>query len=368
MRQISRCGTLARFSADYSGVYILSLHLITGGSGFVGSTIARLLHARGEQVRVFDLWQDDELPAGIDFIGGDINDEAAVERAMSGVDYVHHNVALVPLTKAGRRFHTVNVEGTAVALRAAHRHNVKMFSHMSSSAIFGAPEQMPITNQTPLQPIEIYGRAKLSAEQLLWKAGVEGLRVSAVRPRTIIGTRRLGIFEILFSWINDGANIYVIGSGDEPFQFVHVDDLAEVSIQCCLQEKMGLYNVGTDQFGSLRSDLQTLIDHAETSTKIRRLPVGLTIGTLKFLDVMRLSPLGPWHYLTYHKPFHFDSSSVRETLGWRPKYSNVEMLKQSYDWYVANRHSELSEAGSSMHKAPVKQRLLKPLKMISRWV
>src|SRR5215831_15841616 len=225
----------------------MALHLVTGGSGFVGSNVARMLRERGENVRVLDLWRNDEHQPDIDFIRADINDHKAVTKAMCGVDYVHHNVALVPLAKAGKRYWTVNVEGTRTALKAARAAKVKMFCHMSSSAIFGSPTEMPITNDTPRVPVEIYGRAKLAAEELVIQASREGMPVSSIRPRTIVGIGRLGIFEILFDWIKDGANIYVIGPGTYPFQFVHADDLCEVSIQSALQEKPGLFNVGAKQ-------------------------------------------------------------------------------------------------------------------------
>jgi nucleoside-diphosphate-sugar epimerase len=117
---------------------------------------------------------------------------------------------------------------------------------------------MPITNDTPRNPVEIYGRAKLAAEELVLQAGREGMRVSLIRPRTIVGTGRLGIFDILFNWVRDGANIYVIGSGNNLFQFIHVDDLCEVSIRSALQKVPGLFNVGTDRFGTLREDLGAL--------------------------------------------------------------------------------------------------------------
>lgn len=343
----------------------MSTHLVTGGSGFVGSNIARLLHERGETVRVLDVWKEENLPSGVEFFNVDINDAAGVVRAMQGVDYVHHNVALVPLAKAGQRFWTVNVEGTRTALEAAHRTGVKMFCHMSSSAVFGSPESMPITNDTSLAPIEIYGRAKLAAENLVKQAGREGMRVSCIRPRTIVGTGRLGIFEILFDWIYDGANIFIMGSGDQLFQFIHVDDLSEVSIQSCLKEKSGLFNVGAQEFGTLRQDLGALIAHAGTKSRVKSLPIGLAIGALTALDKMRLSPLGPWHYLTYHKPFYFDIQPTMDALDWQPRYGNVEVLTRAYDWYVAHRKDDAAGDMVSFHKKPVKQGILRLLKAIA---
>lgn len=346
----------------------MGLHLVTGGSGFVGSNIARLLCERGESVRVFDLWCDETQKDAIEFVKGDIMDRESVEKAMRGVDYVHHNVALVPLTKAGHRFHEVNVGGTKIALEAARKEGVKMFAHMSSSAIFGSPNSMPITSGTPLRPIEIYGRAKCEADILVRKAGEEGMKVSMIRPRTIVGNGRLGIFEILFDWIRDEANIFIIGSGNHLFQFVHNDDLCEVSIQTCLQERPGAYNVGTDRFNSLREDLGMLIAHARSRSKIKSLPVGPTIATLSILDKLGMSPLGPWHYLTYHKPFYFDSTPVTEALGWKPKFSNQEILTGAYDWFTANFEAEKACNHTSMHKKPVKQGILRLIKKTSRLI
>jgi nucleoside-diphosphate-sugar epimerase len=299
----------------------------------------------------------------MEFVLADINDQEAVQKAMRGISYVHHNAALVPLAKAGKRYWTVNVEGTRTALAAACAARVKMFCHMSSSAIFGSPTQMPITNASPREPVEIYGRSKLAAEDLVIQAGREGLPVSSIRPRTIVGTGRLGIFEILFDWIKDGANIYIIGPGTYPFQFVHADDVSEVSIQSALQEKPGLFNVGASKFGSLRDDLGGLIRHAKTKSKIKSIPVWLAIGTLMALDKLRLSPLGPWHYLTYHKPFYFDINPTMNALGWSPRYDNIAILTGAYDSFLSSEHR--AAAGNSLHKNPVKQGILRILKALS---
>ena len=343
----------------------MALHLVTGGSGFVGSNIARRLVARGEQVRVLDIWRSAELPPAAEFIHADINDAPAVAAAMQGVDYVHHNVALVPLNKAGSRYWTVNVEGTQVALDCAKKAGVKMFAHMSSSAVFGLPDIMPITNDTPREPIEIYGRAKKAGEDLVMRAMEQGFAACIIRPRTIIGTGRLGIFQILFEWIKDGANIYTIGKGEGLFQFVHCDDLSDTSIIACLDHKPGVYTVGTDRYGTLKGDLEFLCAHAGTGSRVKSLPAGLAIGSLLMLDKMGLSPLSPWHYLTYHKPFYFDSEPVYRALNWRPQYSNREMMTSSYDWFVQNAASLKAAKDSSAHKSPVRQGVLRILKALS---
>ena len=342
------------------------IHLVTGGSGFVGSNIARILHSRGEKVRILDIIDFDDRPEDMEFVRCDILDKQGVEAAMKNVDYVHHNVALVPLTKAGRKFWDVNVEGTQIAVDAAKKAGVKMFIHMSSSAIFGAPKECPITDDTPPNPIEIYGCAKLEGERRVQKAAEGGSPCAIIRPRTLLGGReRLGIFQILFEWIRDGKKVYVIGNGSNLFQLLHVEDLAELSILCAKREKSGIYNVGTDKYSTLRDDLTALISHAGTKSRVVGLPANIAMTTLTVLDFLRLCPLAPWHYLTYHKPFYFDISKPMNELGWKPKYGNVEMLIESYDWIIANYSKIQEEKIRSAHRKPVKQGLLKLLKWFS---
>jgi nucleoside-diphosphate-sugar epimerase len=278
------------------------------------------------------------------------------------VDIVHHNVALVPLTKSGQKFWDVNVEGSRIAAQEAVKAGVKAFIHMSSSAIFGAPP-CPITNATPTAPIEIYGRAKLAGEQVVLEECQGKVPVIIIRPRTILGEGRLGIFQILFEWIRENRNVYVIGDGNNPFQFVHAHDLMDAYMVILDQGKEGAYNVGTDRFGTLREALENLIRSAGSTSKVKSIPAGPSIFALQVLDKMNLSPLAPWHYLTYHKPFFFDMQPLKQ-LGWKAQYSNDEMLKQSYDWFVAD-NGRAESADASAHRKPVPQKVLKLLKRFS---
>jgi nucleoside-diphosphate-sugar epimerase len=341
------------------------LHLVTGGSGFLGNLIARRLHARGERVRILDISEDQSRPKEIEFVRCDIRNRAGVAEALRGVDIVHHNVALVPLTKAGKDFWTVNVEGSRLAAEEAARAGVRAFIHMSSSAIYGCPKDSPITERTPTAPAEIYGRAKLAGELKVTEVcRAAGVPLIVIRPRTILGEGRLGIFQILFQWIQEQRRIYVIGDGNQLFQFVHAHDLMDAYLIVMAAGRPGAYNVGTDRFGTLRQALERLIAYARSTSTVSGLPPGPTINALRVLDWFHLSPLAPWHYLTYHKPFYFDVSPLLQ-MGWKPKYSNDEMFKESFDWFVQNQTRLAQEDLASPHRRRVKQRLLHLLKKIS---
>jgi hypothetical protein len=90
-------------------------------------------------------------------------------------------------------------------------------------------------------------------------------------------------------------------------------------------------------------DVPGQILYAGSSSRVRSLPVPWAIGALRTLDQLQLSPLAPWHYLTYHKPFCFDVQHVLD-LGWKPRYSNDDMFREGYDGFmsgVANVDSEM---------------------------
>jgi nucleoside-diphosphate-sugar epimerase len=191
-----------------------------------------------------------------------------------------------------------------------------------------------------------------------------GLQLIVIRPRTILGEGRLGIFQILFEWIREGRNVYVMGRSDGLFQFVHAHDLMDAYMLALQHGKSATYNVGTDRFGSIREALEHLIDYAGTGSKVKSLPAGLTISVLRLLDGLRLSPLAPWHYLTYGKPFYFDVSNLL-ALNWRPKYSNDEMFRESYEWFISNYDRLAAAKAGSAHRRPVREGLLWLLKKLS---
>jgi nucleoside-diphosphate-sugar epimerase len=337
-------------------------HLITGGSGFVGNLVARRLRQRGEDVRILDIWEDPSRPSAIEYVECSVLDRAGVARAMEGIDVVHHNAALVAQTDAGKRYWDVNVEGSRIVAEEAVKAGVQAIIHTSSTAVYGIPPDGVIDASTPARPVEPYGKSKLEGERVV-DAICErhGIPLITIRPRATLGAGRLGIFQILFQWIRENRNVYVIGSGDIRFQFIHAHDLMDFYMLALDAGKSGTYNVGTDDFGTLRGDLERLIAYAGSSSRVRSLPEGLAINTLRALYWLRLSPLVPWHYLTYHKPCYFDVEPLL-AMGWKPRYSNMKMLEESYDWFLAGG-DEASAA--SPHRSPIPQKVLHLVKRFS---
>lgn len=343
----------------------MSSTLVTGGSGYFGAVMVRHLLAAGHAVRVLDLNDADDRPADVEFLRGDIRDAATVANAVAGIDVVYNNVAQVPLAKDHELLRTVNVDGTQILLQACAAADVAKVVHTSSSAVFGVPRSNPVTEATVPSPAEAYGHAKLAGEWICLDHVSRGLDVSIVRPRTILGHGRLGIFGILFDWIADGADVFVLGDGSNKYQFVHADDLAAACVAAGASPGADIFNIGTDRFGTMRKTLQTVCDHADTGSQVRTLPARPTALAMQAAASLHIAPFAPYHWLMYSQSMYFDTTKANELLSWTATYSNAEMFADSYDWFLRNRAST-SSAGASQHRRTAKQGALRLLKGATR--
>ncbi len=340
--------------------------LITGGSGYFGCLLRDRLRAAGVSVRVFDLIDVDDRPPDVEFVCGDIRDLDAVRRACADVDVVYNNVAQVPLAKDRQLFWSVNCGGTENLLHAVRDARVRKIVHTSSSAVFGVPSKNPVDDSVAPNPMEAYGKAKLEAERLVLRFVQEhGLDVTVIRPRTILGHGRLGIFQILFDWVEDGRRIPVLGSGDNVYQFVHADDLADACIKAAQRPGFAVYNIGAERFGTMRQTLEALCTHAGTGSRVYSLPMGIVVAAMQLTSALRLSPLGPYHSLMYGRSLYVDITRPKSELGWQPRYSNEAMICESYDWYRAHKEDVRRWTGASHHRSPVKQGILRLVKQLS---
>lgn len=339
------------------------LALVTGGSGYFGSLLVRELRARGDDVRVLDLVDASDRPPEVDLVLGDVRSTATVRRAVDGVDVVYHNVAQVPLARDRELFETVNVGGTNTLLTACGEAGVRKVVHTSSSAVFGIPASNPVMPETPPSPVEAYGRAKLEAELVCRAAVSRGLDITIIRPRTILGLGRLGIFGILFDWIADGVAVPVLGSGDNRYQFVHAHDLATACIAAATRSGPAVYNIGAEEFGTMREALEHLCEHAQTGAKVRSVPARPAAAAMRASARLGLTPFAPYHWIMYSRELWFDVSAAKRDLGWAAAYSTDAAFRDSYDWFLANRASA-DDSGASAHRRTAKQGALRVLKRL----
>jgi nucleoside-diphosphate-sugar epimerase len=341
--------------------------LVTGGAGFLGRSLVGRLLQDGARVRAFDTADPAGFPFArqVDYVRADVRDAAAVEAATSGVDYVVHTAAALPIHRSKAFIRSVNVEGMRNVLAAAQRHSVKGVVFTSSTAVYGLPKHHPILESSPMVPVGPYGESKVAAEALCQEARANGLHVCVLRAKTFLGPGRLGVFEILFDWIRDGKRIYLLGAGHNKYQLLDVDDLVDaIVLGATTPQGNDDYNLGATEFGTLRQDLGALFKEAGTKARFRPLPAAPAIAALWTLDKLRLSPLTKWHYGTMAKDSYVDTQKAQTKLGWRPKRSNQEAMIAAYHWYHAHR-SEFEGKTGTGHTLPWKQGALKWLRGVS---
>ncbi|MBD3175078.1 MAG: NAD-dependent epimerase/dehydratase family protein [Armatimonadia bacterium] len=342
---------------------------ITGGAGFLGMHVANYLADRGHESVVYDLEPmiPEDFPEGTKGIVGDIRDHVALDAAIADTqpDVIMHGAAALPLWKPEDIF-TINVDGTRIVLRLARKHGIDRVVFISSTAVYGVPEKHPLEETDPMVGVGPYGESKIEAELACEKGRAEGLCVPIIRPKTFIGTGRLGVFQILCDWVESGTRIPLIGSGDNTYQLLDVEDLAE-SIYLCLtgpaDQVDGTFNVGSHDLRPVKEYVGELCEYAGTGSRPMGTPAWLVIPLLRLLEALHLSPLYKWVYGTAHTDSWVSTEKIERELGWEPKYSNGDALIRCYQWYLDHK-DELAGATGVTHRVAWHQGALGFIKKI----
>jgi nucleoside-diphosphate-sugar epimerase len=345
---------------------VIGTCLVTGGSGFLGINLVRLLLQRGVRVRSLDI-APFEYPERdrVEAILGDIRDAATAARAMQAVDAVVHCAAALPLA-SDEEIRSTDLDGTRLLLDTAWQQQVPRFVFISSTAVYGIPDHSPIREDDPLQGVGPYGCAKIDAEGLCATHRRRGMCVPVLRPKSFVGPERLGAFELLYDWACDGHGFPVLGRGDKRYQLLDVEDLCEVIWLCLTRERESVddtFNVGAHEFGSMRDNVQAVLDRAGHGRHVVALPQRPAVWLLRVLEAVHLSPLYRWIYETAGHESEVSIERLQRVLGYTPRHSNRDALCRNYDWYVAHRAEFRGRSGVS-HRVPWKHGVL----ALAKWV
>ena len=332
-------------------------YLITGGAGFLGINVARYLLERGHQVSSLDI-ADFDYPERdqINEIKGDIRDRALVDQSMEGIDIVIHTAAALPLYSP-EDIYTTDIEGTRGLIESAYEHGVQRFIQISSTAVYGIPDHHPLYEDDKLDGVGPYGEAKIEAEEVCRAYREKGMCVPIIRPKSFIGPERLGVFALFYDWAKDGRGFPMIGSGNNRYQLLDVEDLCDAIYLCATLDRDTVndtFNIGAKEFTTMKEDYQAVLDYAGFGKHIRGFPAEPMIWTLRVLEALNLSPLYKWVYETASKDSFVSIEKAEKVLGFKPKYSNKDALVRNYKWYIDNLAQFEHQSGVS-HRVPWKQ-------------
>jgi len=336
--------------------------LVTGGSGFLGINLIRYLLGKGvTDIRSIDL-EPFEYPEKdrVDARVGDIRDTAAITRALEGVTWVVHTAAALPLYSE-RDIMTTDVDGTRNVMEGALKAGAERAVMISSTAVYGIPDHHPLVETDRLIGVGPYGRAKILAEEVCLDVRKQGLCIPILRPKSFVGPERLGVFALFYDWAYTGHGFPMIGSGRNRYQLLDVEDLCEaiwLTLTLDKEKVNDTFNIGAKVFTTMREDYQAVLDAAGYGKKIRGFPAAPMIWTLRFLELLHLSPLYKWVYETACEDSFVSIEKAERVLGFAPKYSNKDALIRNYRWYVANLDNFKHESGVS-HRVPWRQGILR---------
>lgn len=320
--------------------------LITGGLGFLGSHLASRLSASGEAVRILarpSRQVGAETPPHHQITWGDIRDPKAVDRAVQGTEVVIHLVS--NFRKGGsdeKEAHAVNVEGTRNVLAACSRYGVRQLVHCSTIGVHGSVLEIPATEETPFNPLDLYQETKLQAEQEVWRHHREtGLPVTVVRPISMFGPGDRRMLK-LFRMIQKGRFV-MVGDGEALFQPAYIDDVVDGFLLCLRNDKAvgEAFIVGGEEYVPLRELVGLIATELGVATPRWRLPLRPVLALADLCEKLCV-PLGvepPLHRRRvsfFQNQRAFSIAKARRLLGFQPRMPLRDSLRATIGWYQSH--------------------------------
>ncbi len=302
---------------------------MTGGAGFIGSTLADALLDEGAEVAVVDdlsRGQRGQVPERAEFHQLDVVDERLPALVASvAPDVVFHQAAQIDVRRsvADPVLDTrVNVLGTVNVLEACARARVRRVVFASSGgALYGDTDVLPTPETHPCVPASAYGAAKLAAETYgSVFAQVYGMEFVALRYANVYGPRQdphgeAGVVAIFAERLLAGEDAVINGDGDQTRDYVYVDDVVAANIRAAQTASLGAFNIGTGRPCSVNELYQLLAGAAHADRPARHGPGKPGEQRVSCLDVSRAASL----------------------LGWGPRVALEEGVSRTVSWFARRR-------------------------------
>jgi UDP-glucose 4-epimerase len=298
--------------------------LVTGGAGFVGSALVRLLVERGYEARVYDNLSTGsvELLEGTDaeLIRGDVRDADALERAARGSDVIFHLAAgtgVMPSIEDPFSDFELNAGGTLAALWAARQVGAARFVFSSSNAPLGAGAY-PASEEKPVAPLSPYGAGKATGEAYCSAFhGAYGLEAVAVRFSNAYGPRsahKSNVIPLFIRRLLAGEELVVYGDGTQTRDFVFVTDLADGLVRSAEAEDVG------GEIFQLASGIETSVNSL----------VSLLAEVTGREPLVRREPPRPGEILRNYSLVE----KAQKRLGYEAEVSLTDGLHRTYEWFT----------------------------------
>ncbi len=245
---------------------------VTGGAGFVGSYLTKLLIKENHEVIVIDNMHTgkkenlEEIIDKIEFFRIDIRNFSELENKIKDVDGIFHEAALTIVQESftmKEEYYDVNVKGTKNIFEIAKKYGIKVV-FASSSSVYGNTERIPISEGEKRNPINPYGQTKLEDEFLAEKYSEQGVAIIGLRYFNIFGKGQTGsyagVITKFLNRLNDEKSPIIFGDGSQIRDFIFVEDIARANLSAMLSKiNSGFFNIGTGKTTSILQLAKLLI-------------------------------------------------------------------------------------------------------------
>lgn len=316
--------------------------LVTGGAGYIGSHMIRLLMENGYEVVVFDNLKGghrDSLPKNCPLVVGDLFDSALLEKTLKeeGISAVMHFAGLISMeesVKDPHKYFKNNAFGALSLFDAMLKSGVKKLIFSSTAGVYGNPTHLPIPEDEPCIPTNPYGESKLAVEKILkWYDKIHGLKSVCLRYFNAAGASLDGLIgedhrpethliPLAIKAAQEKKNFYIFGD-DYPTRdgtcvrdYIHVLDLCEshiLALKFLENERSEIFNVGIGKGHTNREVVMMVKEITGVDFKVE-------IGPRRAGDAVELVA---------------SAEKIKRNLGWQPKYSDLEtIVKTAWKWHA----------------------------------
>jgi len=254
--------------------------VVTGGAGFIGSNIAKLLVKKGHDVIILDNFNTGRkenlelIKDKIDLHVVDIRDKKIVNEIINNSDGIFHQAALANVYESfskSKEYFDVNVKGTKNIFEIAKENEIKVV-FASSSSIYGEVKTMPITENINRKPIHPYGQTKLDCEFLAEKFSKEGLKVIGLRYFNVYGLGQndayAGVITKFLNKIKENKSPEIFGDGLQTRDFIFVKDVANANLSAMMSKiNFEFFNIGSQKSISILELAQIIIKNSGLDLK-----------------------------------------------------------------------------------------------------
>ncbi len=308
----------------------MSLYLVTGGAGFIGSHLVDALLKRGDTVRVADNFSSGKranLPSDIDLVDGDLADDGVAARAVAGCDYVLHQAAVPSVPRSVNDpvgTNRANVDATVQVLVAARDAGVKRLVFAGSSSEYGNSQVLPKREDMRPAPITPYALQKWTGEQYCTMfSSLYGLETVSVRYFNVFGPRQApdspysGVISLFIKAFLNGQAPLIHGDGRQTRDFTYVSNVVDGVLRAATAEGVSGEYINVATGGRV-----SLLELARALQLITGSNLAPTLGPARDGDV---------------KDSQADIFKARKMLGYEPTVPFEEGLRLTVDWFKAQR-------------------------------